>query len=221
MNFLDPALDAYASEHSSEEPAHLCELANETLRGTERPIMLSGHLQGRFLAMISRMVAPRTVVDIGTFTGYSALCLAEGLAEGGIVHTLDVSDAYGAMADRAIKAGGMSGKIERHIGHAADLIPTLHPPFDLVFIDADKSNYTRYWELVIERMRPGGVIIADNVLWDGRVVAPERSWDDDTRGLVAFARTVRGDARVEHVLVPLRDGLMVARKKQRPSNLPA
>lgn len=213
MHFIDPTLEDFAAVHSSAEPPHLQRLAAFTRQHVDRPVMLSGHLQGRFLALLSRMAAPRTVLDIGTYTGYSALCLAEGLADGGVVHTIDANAALAPVVERAIDDAGMTGRIQRHLGHAARIIPRLTGPFDLVFIDADKENYVRYWDLVIDNMRPGGLILADNVLWSGRVVAPEREWDDETRGLVAFCRKVKADPRVDHVLVPLRDGLMVARKR--------
>lgn len=211
MQFLDPVLDAYAEAHSTVEPDHLKALAEETRAGVDMPQMLSGHLQGRFLSMLSAMVRPKTAVDIGTYTGYSALCLAEGLADGGMVHTIDVNDALAPMVKRHVMMAGMTGRMLQHVAPAAVVIPTLPTPFDLVFIDADKENYTRYWDLVIDRMRPGGLIIADNVLWSGRVTAPESTWDEETRGLVRFSRKVKGDPRVDHVLLPLRDGLMVAR----------
>ena len=213
VKFLDPALDAYSEAHSSIEPAYLRELAEETRAGIDMPQMLSGHLQGRFLAMLSKMVAPRVVVDIGTYTGYSALCFAEGLADGGVVHTIDVDRHLAPMVKRHIEKAGFTGRITQHLAPALEVIPTLPTPIDLVFIDADKENYPRYWDLLIDRVRPGGLIIADNVLWSGRVTEPETSWDDETRGLVAYSRRVKADPRVDHVLVPLRDGLMVARRK--------
>ncbi len=213
MQFLDPALDAYAEAHSSAEPDHLKALADVTRAGVDMPQMLSGHLQGRFLSLLSAMVRPKVAVDIGTYTGYSALCLAEGLADGGVVHTIDVNDALATMVKRHIMMAGMTDRVLQHLAPAAVLIPTLPTPFDLVFIDADKENYPHYWDLVIERMRPGGLIIADNVLWSGRVTEPENTWDQETRGLVEYSRKVKGDPHVDHVLVPLRDGLMVARIK--------
>ena len=213
MEFLPAALETFCEEHSSAEPAHLQALAAETRSGIERPQMLSGHLQGRFLSLLSRLVAPSVVVDIGTFTGYSALCLAEGLQQGGTVHTIDVNAALAPVVKRAIDRAGMNGRIVPYLRPASEVIPTLPYPFDLVFIDADKPNYSRYWDLVIERMRPGGLIVADNVLWSGHVVEPETSWDADTQGLVAYSRKVKQDPRVDHVLVPIRDGLMVARKR--------
>jgi caffeoyl-CoA O-methyltransferase len=211
MNFLDPALDAYSEANSSAEPAYLVELGLDTRAHVADPGMISGHLQGRFLAMISKLVRPRTIVEIGTFTGYSALCLAEGLAPGGVLHTIDIDRELEPMVKRYVAKAGMNGRVVQHIGAALEIIPTLPAPFDLVFIDADKANYPKYFELVIARMRPGGVILADNVLWNGKVLAPSADQDRDTRALAAYARIVNSDPRLEGVLVPIRDGVMVSR----------
>ncbi|MCB0795568.1 MAG: O-methyltransferase [Flavobacteriales bacterium] len=211
MQFLEPALERYAEDHSAPEPEHLRALAEETRAHVALPQMLSGHLQGRFLSLLSHLVSPRVVVDIGTFTGYSALCLAEGLASDGQVHTIDVNSTLAPMVRRHIDAAGFQKRITPHIGTAMKVIPELPTPFDLVFIDADKENYPHYLELVVERARPGSLIIADNVLWSGKVLAPPADQDEETRGLVAYARAVRDHPRLSPVLVPLRDGLLVAR----------
>lgn len=211
MRFLDPALEAYAEAHTADEPEHLRALAAETRTGVDMPQMLSGHLQGRFLSLLSHLVGPQVVVDIGTYTGYSALCLAEGLAPGGSVHTIDVNGDLAPMVRKHIERAGMQDRIVQHLKPALEVVPTLPTPFDLVFIDADKENYPAYFHLVVERMRPGGLIVADNVLWSGRVTEPETSWDAETRGLAEYARLVKQDPRVTPVLVPLRDGLLVAR----------
>ena len=213
MHFLDPALDAYSEAHSSTEPAYLKELAGETRAKIRMPQMLSGHLQGRFLSMLSHLVQPKVVIDIGTFTGYSALCLAEGLAEGGMLHTIDIDPNLPEMVDRYIGKAGMQDRITMHHRPALEVIPDLPAPFDLVFIDADKPNYPNYFNAVIEKVRPGGLIIADNLLWSGEVLKPKEKQDDQTRALVEYARRVNADPRVETVMVPLRDGLMVARRK--------
>ncbi|MBS1945780.1 MAG: O-methyltransferase [Bacteroidetes bacterium] len=211
MQFIDPALDAYCEEHSGTERDYLQELAAETREKVHMPQMISGHLQGRFLSMLSHLVQPKTIVEIGTFTGYSALCLAEGLAKGGMLHTIDIDPYLPEMVHRYIEKADMLDRITMHHRPALEVIPTLPAPFDLVFIDADKQNYPNYFDAVIGRMRPGGLIIADNVLWSGKVVKPPRERDEQCTALVEYARRVNSDTRVEPVLVPLRDGLLVAR----------
>ena len=213
MNFLDPALDAYCELNGGEEAWYLKELTAETHDKVQMPMMISGHLQGRFLSMLSHLVRPKTIVEIGTYTGYSALCLAEGLAEGGMVHTIDIDPYLPEMVHRYIEKAGMLDRITMHHRPALEVIPTLPAPFDLVFIDADKNNYPNYYDAVIERVRPGGLIIADNVLWSGKVLRPIEEQDLQTRALVEYTRRVSTDPRVERVLVPMRDGLLVARKK--------
>jgi predicted O-methyltransferase YrrM len=213
MRFLDPALERYAEAHSTPEPEHLRALAEETRRVSAMPQMLSGHLQGRFLSMLSTLVAPKLVLDIGTFTGYSALCLAEGLATGGVLHTIDVDGTHSPMVRRYIEKAGFTERIVPHIGPAADIIPWIDGVFDLVFIDADKEGYMRYFDLVVDRMRPGGTIIADNVLWSGKVLEPEREQDAETRALSDYARRVANDPRVDNLLLPVRDGLLVSRRR--------
>lgn len=213
MHFLDPALDAYCETHSGFEPSYLKELATETNEKVEMPQMLSGHLQGRFLSLLSHLVQPKTIVEIGTFTGYSALCLAEGLAEGGQLHTIDVNKDLEDLRQRYFRKAGMEDRIMQHIGPAKFVLKQLPGPFDLVFIDADKANYPNYYDRVVDKVRKGGLIIADNVLWSGKVMAPDEQHDADTQGLVEYAARVHADPRVAPVMVPLRDGLLVARKK--------
>lgn len=211
MNFIDPALDAYCELNGGEEAWYLKELTAETQDKVQMPMMISGHLQGRFLSMLSHLVRPKTIVEIGTYTGYSALCLAEGLAEGGMLHTIDIDPYLPEMVHRYIGKAGMLDRITMHHRPALEVIPTLPAPFDLVFIDADKQNYPSYFDAVIGKMRPGGLILADNVLWSGKVLQPEGQQDDQTRALVEYVRRVNADPRVEPVLVPLRDGLLLAR----------
>ncbi len=213
MKFLDPALDHYAEAHSGAEPEYLTELAAETRATIDMPQMLSGHLQGRFLSLMSKLLAPTLVLDIGTFTGYSALCMAEGLAINGLLHTIDIKTPLAPLVDRYIRKAGFHERIHQHIAPATEVIPRISGIFDLVFIDADKQNYSTYFDLVIERLRPGGLIIADNVLWSGKVLDDHTQHDGETRGLVAYAAKVNADPRVENVLVPLRDGLLVSRRK--------
>jgi predicted O-methyltransferase YrrM len=213
MQFIPPALEAYCETHSGAEPPHLRTLREETHASVYMPQMCSGHLQGRFLAMLSHLVCPRIAVEIGTYTGYSALCLAEGLAPGGMLHTIDIDPHLPPMVARHIAAAGYADRITTHLRPALEVIPTLPTPFDLVFIDADKPAYPAYFDAVVERVRPGGLIIADNVLWSGKVLAPAAEQDHQTAALVAYAGRVANDPRVERVLVPLRDGLLIARKK--------
>lgn len=213
MQFIDPALEVFAERHSGAEPTYLKELQAETLAKVPSPEMLSGHLQGRFLALLSHLVQPRCIVEIGTYTGYSALCLAEGLAPGGMVHTIDIDPHLPPLVQRYIAKAGMQDRITTHHRPALEVIPTLPAPFDLVFIDADKQNYPRYLEAVVDRVRPGGLIIADNVLWSGRVLKPAAEQDEATRAIAAYDRLVNEDPRLQPVLVPLRDGLLIARKQ--------
>jgi caffeoyl-CoA O-methyltransferase len=176
------------------------------------PRMLSGHLQGQVLKMISHMVRPARILEVGTYTGYSALCLAEGLQEGGKLHTIDINEELEIMVRKFISEAGMEEKIEYHIGNALDIIPTFNETFDLVFIDADKENYSNYYDLVIDKVRKGGFIIADNVLWSGKVLMDRAKMDPDTKAIFDYNDKVMNDDRVENVLFPIRDGLMVARK---------
>lgn len=213
MKFLDPALDQYAEANSGLEPDYLIELAAETRATVDMPQMLSGHLQGRFLSLMSKLIVPKLVLDIGTFTGYSALCMAEGLAADGTLHTIDIKTPLAPLVDRYIRKAGFHERIHQHIAPATEVIPRIVGTFDLVFIDADKQNYSTYFDLVIARLRPGGMIIADNVLWSGKVLDDQNLQDGETRGLVAYAAKVNADQRVENVLVPLRDGLLISRRK--------
>jgi predicted O-methyltransferase YrrM len=213
MNFIDPALDDYCAKNSGEEAWYLKELTAETIEKVQMPIMLSGHLVGRFLSMLSHLVRPKVAVEIGTYTGYGALCIAEGLAEGGMLHTIDIDPYLPEMVHRYIEKAGMLDRITMHHRPALEVIPSLPSPFDLVFIDADKQNYPNYFDAVIDRLAPGGLLIADNVLWDGKVVAPAAEHDEKTAALVAFARKVTTDPRLELIMIPIRDGVQVARRK--------
>lgn len=213
MQFLDPLLEQYAEEHSAPEPGYLIELAEETKANVDLPQMLSGHLQGRFLSMISKLMAPQLILEIGTYTGYSALCLAEGLSTKGKLHTIDINTRLAGMVDKYVRKAGYQDRIHQHLAPATEVIPTIEGTFDLVFIDADKPNYCNYFDLVIDHTRAGGLIIADNVLWSGHVLSPESEMDSETKGLVAYATKVKADDRVENVLLPIRDGLMVSRRK--------
>lgn len=214
MDFLPQHLSAYAENHSTAEPTLLAELNRETWSKVLMPRMLSGHLQGRFLSMISHLIQPKRILEIGTYTGYSALCMAEGLAPEGELHTIDINEELEPMIRNFFEKSDFADRLHLHIGNAKDIIPTLEGPFDLVFIDADKENYSQYFDLVIDRMSKGGLIVADNVLWSGKVTDVEAlAKDEETAALDAFNKKVHLDPRVEHVLLPLRDGLMMARKK--------
>jgi predicted O-methyltransferase YrrM len=188
----------------------LYELERETHLKTLAPQMASGRLQGQFLRFVSLMMQPRRVLEIGTFTGYSALCLAEGLADDGLLHTIEANAELAHFGEKYFAKAGLSEKIIPHIGDALAIIPTLDETWDLVFIDAGKNDYAALYDLTIGRLRPGGFLLADNVLWDGKVMREAK--DNDTRTIQAFNQKVQGDARVENVLLPVRDGVMIARK---------
>ncbi len=210
MDFLDERIEAYVLKHTQAESEALKKLNRETNEKVLMPRMLSGHLQGRVLAMLSRMIRPQRILEIGTYTGYSAICLAEGLAEGGKLHTIDINKELEDMVRRYFREAKVDDRIVFHIGNAMQIIPSLNETFDLVFIDADKENYSNYYDLVFPKVRGGGFIIADNVLWSGKVI--EKEQDKDTKALVAYSMKVHEDKRVENVLLPVRDGLMIARK---------
>ncbi|MEO8650104.1 MAG: O-methyltransferase [Acidobacteriota bacterium] len=209
MIFTQEIID-YAESFTSGESSVLRELREHCYAHYEDKSMLSGFVQGRVLAMLSKMVRPRMVLEIGTYLGYSALCFAEGLADGGKVITLDIQEATNQVARSFVDKSEYAGKIDFHLGNAVDIIPTLPESFDLVFIDADKPNYSNYYGLVFDKVRPGGFIIADNVLWSGQVLDEEK--DENTQALHDFNKMVLADQRVSNVLLPVRDGLMVVCK---------
>lgn len=212
MEFLPEKIDQYACNHTQKESAVLEELNRETWAKVLIPRMLSGHLQGRTLSMFSQMIKPKTILEIGTYTGYSAICLAEGLQENGMLHTIDINEELKSMCERYFEKEGISKQVTLHTGNAMDIIPSIDAEFDLVFIDADKENYSNYFDLIIDRMSIGGYIIADNVLWSGKVVEEVNSKDIETQGLIAFNKKMHESDRVENLLLPIRDGLMVCRK---------
>ena len=204
----------YAEEFTSPEGDVLQGLARECYANYSNHSMLSGFFQGRVLSMLSKMIQPKVVLEIGTYLGYSALCFAEGLAPGGKVITLDVDQATNQVAKAFVAKSPYADRIEFHLGPAAEVIPKLPETFDLVFIDADKPNYTNYYKLVFDKVRPGGFIIADNVLWKGRVLLKDKDQDEHTKALHAFNWMVKADSRVSNVLLPIRDGLMIVRKEK-------
>ncbi len=213
MDFLPEKINTYSENHTSPESEVLENLNRDTQAKILRARMLSGHLQGRTLSMFSHMLKPKRILEIGTYTGYSALCLAEGLTEDGVLHTIDINEELEDFAKSYFVKSEYGSKIKMHIGDALEIIPSLNEVWDMVFIDADKANYSNYFDLVIEHTHTGGFIIADNVLWSGKVVEPVSSQDIDTKALIEFNNMVTKDERVENVLLPIRDGLMVARKK--------
>jgi caffeoyl-CoA O-methyltransferase len=208
MEILNEQLQRYAELHSTAENDLLKSINRDTHANVLMPRMLSGHLQGRVLSMISQMIRPKVILEIGTYTGYSALCLAEGLAQGGKIITIDINEELEEKVRGYFKPYG--DKIDYRIGRALDIISTLDEAFDLVFIDADKTNYGNYFDVVIDKIRPGGFMLADNVLWSGKVL-DERP-DADTRSIISFNQKIHADKRVENVLLPIRDGIMMIRK---------
>jgi caffeoyl-CoA O-methyltransferase len=210
MDITPLEIQEYCEAHTSAESSLLKSINRDTHAQVLMPRMLSGHLQGRMLAMISQMVKPERILEIGTYTGYSALCMAEGLTKTGKLITIDVNEELEGRVRKYFSQSPCGNQIDFRIGNALNIIPTLTDTFDLVFIDADKQNYGRYYDLVIDRVRPGGFILADNVLWSGKILAPDP--DKDTRAILEFNKKIAEDARVENVLLPVRDGVMVVRR---------
>lgn len=210
---IDSELEKYILAHTEEEDPVLNELNRETYVNVLRPRMLSGHLQGKILEMFSCMVRPVRILEIGTFTGYSAICLAKGLVEGGKLHTIEINDELENIARKYIDKAGFADRVVCHIGDACEIIPSLNETFDLVFIDGDKREYSRYFDLVFDKVRPGGFILADNILWSGKVTEEVDVRDEQTIGILQFNKKMKNDSRVSPVILPLRDGLMLIRKK--------
>jgi len=210
MEFLPEIISSYSLENTEKEPKLLSDLNRETWANVMIPRMLSGHLQGRVLSMISKMIHPANIIEVGTYTGYSALCMAEGLKENGKIHTLDINEEYTSVAKKYFDKSEYKENIIQHIGNAVDVIPQLNDKFQLAFLDADKENYSNYFDLIINKMDIGGYIIADNVLWSGKVT--EENKDEETMALHNYNKKVLSDKRVETVLLPVRDGLNISRK---------
>lgn len=213
MDFLAEEINRYTEAHTQSENKVLAELNRNTWTKVLQPRMLSGHLQGRVLSMISKMIRPKYILEIGTYTGYAALCLAEGLQEDGVVHTIDKNEELEEMVREYIDKAKLKEQVKLHIGNAIDLVPSLEKDWNLVFIDADKQNYSTYYDLLIDKMKSGSYLIADNVLWSGKVTQKYEELDEETQAIMDFNRKVHEDDRVENVLFPIRDGLMVMRKK--------
>ncbi len=211
MHFLPEKIDNYVVNHSQKEPEILQELSKETWQKVLNPRMLSGAFQGRVLSMISKLIQPKNILEIGTYTGYSALCLAEGLPSKGMLYTIDKNEELETLQQKYFDKSGYKNQIQQYVGNALEIIPTIDVKFDLVFIDADKSNYVNYFHLIIDKMNKGGVILSDNVLWSGKVVEELYLKDEDTKVLLAYNKLLNNDDRLETVLLPIRDGLTISR----------
>ncbi|WP_228238767.1 O-methyltransferase [Allomuricauda sp. M10] len=211
MHFLSPLLESYIANHSEPEPLLLTELTRETHLKVVQPRMITGHFQGRVLSMLSKIINPAYILEIGTYTGYSALCLAEGLQKNGELHTIEVNEELYQLQRKYFDRSDFGDQIFQHTGDALDIIPNLDKTFDLVFIDAQKVNYDAYFEAAITKTRPGSIILSDNVLWSGKVVEPLQKGDKATEALLAYNEKLKTDPRVETVLLPIRDGLTLSR----------
>lgn len=213
MHFLSNILEDYIAENSQAEPELLTELTRETHLKVVQPRMITGHFQGRVLSLLSKIIAPQYILEIGTYTGYSAICLAEGLRNNGELHTIEINEELHSFQRKYFDRSGYGSQIVQHTGDALDIIPNLDLTFDLIFIDAQKVNYDAYFEAVIKKTKPGSVILSDNVLWSGKVVEPVPPSDKATIALKAYNKKLQSDPRVETVLLPIRDGLTLSRVK--------
>ena len=211
MHFISEALEDYVAQHSENEPELLARLNKETHQKILQPRMLSGHFQGRFLSMISKLTRPKAILEIGTYTGYAALCLAEGLAENGTLDTIDNNEELFDFQRKYFDESAWGTQIQQHLGNALEIIPTLNKKFDLVFIDADTENYINYFNLIVPMMNKGGLILSDNVLWSGKVLEEVKANDKSTKVLLEYNEILKNDPRVETVLLPIRDGLTMSR----------
>jgi len=211
MHFLSPLLENYIRDSSEDEPELLKELSRETHLKVLQPRMITGHFQGRVLSILSKLINPASVLEIGTFTGYSAICLAEGLRKDGQLHTIDINEELSPLQRKYFDKSGLGSQIIQHVGDALDIIPQLNITFDLVFIDAEKIEYANYYEAVLQKTTSGSVILSDNVLWSGKVVEPLHVKDKATASLLAYNRMLKEDPRVETILLPIRDGLTLCR----------
>lgn len=211
-DIVNNKIEDYIRKNSSKEPEILKDLNKETYLKVLNPRMLSGHIQGRFLSIITKLIKPKKILEIGTYTGYSAICMAEGLIENGIIHTIDINEELVSIQNKYFAKSKCNNSIIQHVGDARNIIKSINEKFDLVFLDADKENYIEYYELVIEKVKKGGLIIADNVLWTGKVVEPKKDDDELTQYLIDFNKMINEDDRVENIILPLRDGLNVILK---------
>ena len=211
MHFISQELEDYIEQHSENEPSLLAALNKETYQKILLPRMLSGHFQGRVLSMLSKLICPVNILEIGTFTGYAALCLCEGIQENGQLHTIDIKEELVDFQRKYFDKSPWGNQIVQHLGEAISILPTLEIKFDLVFIDADKENYINYFELILPKMNKGGIILSDNVLWSGKVLEPLQKNDLSTKVLLEYNELLKNDSRVESVLLPIRDGLTMSR----------
>lgn len=211
MHFISEQLENYVAQHSENEPELLAKLNRETHQKILQPRMLSGHFQGRVLSMLSKIINPKNILEIGTYTGYATLCLAEGLAKGGTIDTLDNNEELYDFQRKYFDQSQWATQIHQHLGDALEIIPTLKKKFDLVFIDADKENYINYFQLIVSMMNTGGIILSDNVLWSGKILGALKANDKSTKVLLEYNELLKNDPRVETVLLPIRDGLTVSR----------
>lgn len=211
MHFISDELDDYVTQHSENEPELLAALNKETYQKILLPRMLSGHFQGRVLSMLSKLIRPESILEIGTYTGYATLCLCEGLQENGTVHTIDINEELVDFQRKYFDKSPWGNQITQHLGDALEIIPKLNTKFDLVFVDADKENYVSYFNMIVPMMKKGGIILSDNVLWSGKVLEPLHPKDKSTKELLEYNLLLKEDPRVETVLLPIRDGLTVSR----------
>ncbi|WP_458628963.1 O-methyltransferase [Winogradskyella sp. PC D3.3] len=212
MQLLPENIDKYVVDHSEQEPKLLQQLTRETYQKILQPIMLSGPYQGRVLSIISKLIRPQSILELGTFTGYATLCLAEGLQKNGSLHTIDINEELVDFQRKYFDKSDYGKQIIQHTGNALDIIPELDQTFDLVFIDADKPNYSNYFHLIIDKLNPGGIILSDNVLWHGKVVEPVGDKDISTKSILDYNQLLKSDKRIETVILPIRDGLTISRK---------
>ena len=211
MHFISQDLEDYIEQHSQNEPELLVQLNRETYQKVLQPRMLSGHFQGRVLSMLSKLIRPASILELGTYTGYSALCLCEGMQENGVLHTIDIKEELVDFQRKYFDKSVWGKQIHQHLGEALDIIPTLDSKFDVVFIDADKENYIHYFHLIVPMMNKGGIILSDNILWSGKVLEEVKETDLTTKILLEYNQLLKNDPRVETVLLPIRDGLTVSR----------
>jgi len=213
MHFILEALDQYAVDHTQAEPELLAKLTRETFQKILQPRMLSGHFQGRLLSLISKIHRPKNILELGTYTGYSALCLAEGIQKDGELHTIDINEELYDFQRKYFDASNYSKQIFQHLGNALEIIPQLNLKFDLIFLDADKPNYPAYFEMIMEKVNPGAIILTDNVLWSGKVIEEVKEDDISTKALLAYNDMIAKDERLETILLPIRDGISLSRVK--------